>query len=102
MQNDELSPKEKSRKMRDFLLEWMERFKRKDQEQQNLIQFKTKCVINFIEKMKKWLDNWTLKQEYLVNLRNEFTFESPKMVELIESLSDGSTKKKMMELYLKL
>lgn len=88
--------------MRDFLLEWMERFKRKDQEQQNLIQFKTKCVINFIEKMKKWLDNWTLKQEYLVNLRNEFTFESPKMVELIESLSDGSTKKKMMELYLKL
>lgn len=35
-----------------------------------LLDFKTKCIRNFIANMKKWLDNWTLKQEYLVNLRN--------------------------------
>jgi hypothetical protein len=26
--------------------------------------------------MKKWLDNWTLKQEYLVGLRKEFAAHS--------------------------
>ena len=26
--------------------------------------------------MQKWLDNWTLKQEYLVNLRNEFLVDT--------------------------
>jgi len=42
----------------------------KDEEQKTLNTFKTKCVITFIKRMKKWLNNWTLKQEYLVNLRN--------------------------------
>ena len=32
-------------------------------------EFKTKCVKQFINHMKKWLNNWELKQEYLVNLR---------------------------------
>ena len=41
--------------------------------------FKTKCVQNFIEKMKKWLDNWTLKQDYLVNLRNQFALDTVRM-----------------------
>jgi hypothetical protein len=33
------------------------------------VEFKTKCIRKFVEMMKLWLDNWTLKQEYLVNLR---------------------------------
>jgi len=28
--------------------------------------------------MQKWLDNWSLKQEYLVNLRKEFTIDFKK------------------------
>ena len=31
--------------------------------------FKTKWIINYVEKMKMWLNNWELKQEYLKNLR---------------------------------
>jgi hypothetical protein len=47
-----------------------------DDEQKDLMAFKTKCVHNFIEKMKKWLDNWTLKQEYLVGLRDQFALDT--------------------------
>ena len=57
-----MDSKEKGKAMRDFLMEWINRFKKKDEEQKEIIKFKTKCVHNFIEKMKKWLDNWTLKQ----------------------------------------
>lgn len=52
--------------------------------------FKTKCVQNFIQKMKKWLDNWTLKQEYLVGLRDQFAMDSLRMNDLITQLSSQS------------
>ena len=34
--------------------------------------FRTKCVNQFVYKMKRWLNNWELKKEYLVNLKKEF------------------------------
>lgn len=73
--------------MRDFLLEWINRFRKKDEEQKEIIRFKTKCVHNFIEKMKKWLDNWTLKQEYLVGLRDEFSMDTAALKKLISELA---------------
>lgn len=36
--------------------------------------------------MKKWLDNWTLKQEYLVNLRKQFACDSARAAHLIQVL----------------
>lgn len=38
--------------------------------------FKTECIKKFIKMMQKWLENWELKQEYLVSLRTEFAIES--------------------------
>lgn len=52
--------------------------------------FKTKCVQNFIEKMKKWLDNWTLKQDYLVNLRNQFALDTFRMNSCLVQLNSSS------------
>lgn len=49
--------------------------------------FKTKCVQNFILKMKKWLDNWTLKQEYLVSLRDQFAFDTTKIHGFLKQIS---------------
>lgn len=83
MQNESMDAKEKGKAMRDFLLEWINRFKKKDEEQEEIIKFKTLCVQNFIEKMKKWLDNWTLKQEYLVRLRDEFSMNTVALRKLI-------------------
>jgi hypothetical protein len=60
-----------------------------DDEQKDLIAFKTKCVYNFIEKMKKWLDNWTLKQEYLVGLRDQFALDTVKMTQLISQIGSS-------------
>ncbi len=36
--------------------------------------------------MKKWLNNWELKQEYLVNLRREFTADSNAFLNKIEDI----------------
>jgi hypothetical protein len=33
--------------------------------------FKTMCIRTFIERMQKWVNNWELKQDYLVRLRKE-------------------------------
>jgi hypothetical protein len=41
-----------------------------------LSEFKTKCIRQFIHHMKKWLANWELKQEFLVNLRHQFAIEN--------------------------
>jgi len=46
-----------------------------DMELQKLNEFKTKCIKTFVSNMQRWLDNWTLKQEYLVNLRNQFLID---------------------------
>lgn len=46
-----------------------------DEEYEKQIQFKTKCIKTFVAKMKKWLGNWELKQEYLVNLRKAFALD---------------------------
>jgi hypothetical protein len=48
-----------------------------------LSEFKTKCIREFVERMKKWLNNWELKQEYLVNLRSEFVIDSSSLNHLI-------------------
>ena len=87
VQNETMDAKEKGKAMRDFVLEWINRFKKKDEEQKEVIRFKTKCVLNFIEKMKKWLENWTLKQEYLVGLRDEFSMNTEKIKKLIADLA---------------
>jgi hypothetical protein len=47
-----------------------------DSEMLKLADFKTKCIRKFVSNMQKWLDNWTLKQEYLVNLRKEFLLDT--------------------------
>lgn len=39
------------------------------------MEFKTKCIRKYVGMMKKWLDNWTLKQEYLVSLRKQFAID---------------------------
>jgi hypothetical protein len=62
MQNQEAPLIDKCRRLRDFLLEVMEKYKKKDVEIEKLMQFKTKCIVNFVEKMKMWLNNWELKQ----------------------------------------
>jgi hypothetical protein len=39
--------------------------------------------------MQKWLDNWTLKQEYLVGLRNQFSVDTIKLKELINEIASN-------------
>lgn len=36
--------------------------------------------------MKKWLDNWSLKQEYLGNLRKEFAYNTCVFQELFDTI----------------
>lgn len=46
--------------------------------------------------MKRWLDNWTLKQEYLVSLREEFSANAPVCLASIVDLEkefEGSKEK---------
>jgi len=46
--------------------------------------------------MKRWLDNWTLKQEYLVSLREEFSATAPVCLASIVDLEkdfEGSKEK---------
>lgn len=50
--------------------------------------FKTNCVKNFVKKMKTWIDNWTLKQQYLGNLRDEFGFDTLSLKAKIRQLED--------------
>jgi L-amino acid N-acyltransferase YncA len=64
-----MSIKEKERGMRDFVLKMHDAYQKKEGEIHKALDFKTKCIIKFVDMMKKWLDNWTLKQEYLVSLR---------------------------------
>jgi hypothetical protein len=62
----------------------------KDLEMSKLGEFKTKCVKQFIAQMKKWLNNWELKQEFLVNLRNEFAIENENMHREINEMMEES------------
>jgi hypothetical protein len=39
--------------------------------------------------MKKWLDNWTLKQEYLVGLRKEFAVDSRTLLGKFDEVFGG-------------
>lgn len=59
-----------------------------------MIEFKTNCIRKFVAMMKRWLDNWTLKQEYLVSLREEFSANAPvclaSIVDLLEKDFEGS------------
>lgn len=41
-----------------FLHSAMNKMKKKDVEMSKLNEFKTKCILNFVGKMKKWLNNW--------------------------------------------
>lgn len=49
-----------------------------------VIEFRTKCIHKFIEHMKRWLNNWEFKQEFLVNLRKEFAHDSTQLMEIFE------------------
>lgn len=53
-----------------------------------VIEFRTKCIHNFIEHMKRWLNNWEFKQEFLVNLRKEFAYDSGLLIEIFENTKD--------------
>lgn len=55
-----------------------------DGEMLRLSEFKTRCIRKFISNMQKWLDNWSLKQEYLVNLRKQFIVDNETLVGRIE------------------
>lgn len=81
---EEGDAEEKLKAMRDFLLKAIGRFKQKDSELGKLNEFKTKCIRQFVGSMKKWLNNWELKQEYLVNLRAEFAVDSQLMREKLD------------------
>jgi predicted nuclease with TOPRIM domain len=59
-----------------------------DAEIVRLCEFKTKCIRQFISNMKKWLNNWELKQEFLVNLRNEFLVENENYHKLEDELEE--------------
>lgn len=65
-------------------------FLTQDDEQKELMAFKTKCMQKFIEKMKKWLDNWSLKQEYLVGLRDQFALDTVQINSWLKELSTHS------------
>ena len=43
---------------------------------EKLFEFKTKCIRQYVTEMKNYLNNWELKQEYLVNLRKEFVLDN--------------------------
>lgn len=58
IQNSELPLLDKCRMLRDFMQGVVERYRKKDLEMEKLMNFKTKCIINFVEKMKMWLNNW--------------------------------------------
>lgn len=36
--------------------------------------------------MKRWLDNWSLKQEYLVNLRNSFLIDNQSLLDKMQMI----------------
>jgi hypothetical protein len=55
--------------MKKFVLQVHNQYKKQVTEMQKLMDFKTGWIIKYVEKMKKWLSNWELKQEYLKNLR---------------------------------
>lgn len=39
--------------------------------------------------MKRWLNNWEFKQEFLVNLRKEFAHDSMQLMEILEKIKDS-------------
>jgi hypothetical protein len=43
--------------------------------------------------MKMWLNNWELKQEYLVNLRNQFIMENAKMHQILNEIFTAATQR---------
>lgn len=51
--------------------------------------FKTMCIRTFIERMKKWLNNWELKQDYLVRLRKESVIVFSRIVGSLGRLKDA-------------
>lgn len=69
IQNGTLPVEQKEREMRDFVLKSINYFKNKDIEMAKIGEFKTKCIRQYVSKMKRWLGNWELKQEFLGNLR---------------------------------
>jgi hypothetical protein len=51
-----------------------------------LVDFKTNCIRQFVGYMKRWLSNWELKQEFLVNLRSEFAIKNTMMHQALADL----------------
>lgn len=49
-----------------------------------MVEFKTKCITEFVEKMKNWYNNWTFKNEYLIELKKEFLNIEGKIASKIE------------------
>ena len=89
MQDESMSLKDKFRQMRDFVMEWIDRFKRKEAKQMEIQNFKTNCALKFIGMMKKWLGNWDLKQEYLVGLRKEFAVKNNDINDALKKVEEA-------------
>ena len=62
LKNHEKTTQEKNAMMVSFIHSAMGKMKKKDLYMSKLNEFKTKCILSFITKMKKWLNNWELKQ----------------------------------------
>jgi hypothetical protein len=58
--------------MKKFVLQVRDKYRRQGAEMRKVMDFKTGWIIKYVEKMKMWLSNWELKQEYLKNLRVEY------------------------------
>jgi hypothetical protein len=76
---------------------------KKDSEVGKLLEFKTNCIRTFVKNMKKWLDNWTLKQEYLCDLRVGFSADASafkKAYRMVEDAVDAEpVKGNLLNLY---
>ena len=66
-----------------------------------LLDFKTRCIRQFVAYMKRWLNNWELKQDFLINLRKDFGIENANMHQTLNALRDkyGDDFKEVEELY---
>lgn len=84
--------------MRDFVLDAMGKFRKKDEEMGKVNEFRVKCIRAYIEKMKKWLGNWEFKQEFLVGLRKEFACDAEMMMEGLAKLAGNEEIKRVGEL----
>ena len=55
-----------------------------------VVEFRAKCIRTYVSNMKKWLNNWELKQEYLVNLRKEFALDHDLLLHHLQKAKEAA------------